>query len=92
MTKSFRRSAAAAAFAASVACVAWAGPSRAEASAEDIATARALAQDGVKLSEGGDCAGAIEKFQKAESIYHTPSVLQRLGECQIKLGKPDLLT
>lgn len=87
MTKSFRASAAAAALAA---IVGWTFAGHAEgsaASAEDIATARSLAMDGVKLSEDGNCAGAIEKFQKAEALYHTPSVLQRLGECQIKLGK-----
>ncbi len=86
MIKRFRASVAAAAC---VGLVAWASAGLAEtaASAEDISTARTLAKDGVALQESGDCAGAVEKYQKAEALYHTPSVLTRLGECQIKLGK-----
>lgn len=86
MIKRLRASAAAAAC---VGLVAWASAGLAEtaASAEDISTARSLAKEGVALQDSGDCAAAVAKYQKAEAIYHTPSVLTRLGECQIKLGK-----
>jgi hypothetical protein len=86
MIKRLRASVAAAAC---VGLVAWASTGLAEttASAEDISTARTLAKEGVALQDSGDCVGALGKYEKAEAIYHTPSVLTRLGECQIKLGK-----
>lgn len=59
----------------------------ADPSPEDISLARELGKEGVKLADAGDCAGAIDKLQKAESLYHAPSLLGRLGECQVKVGK-----
>jgi hypothetical protein len=57
------------------------------ASAADVALARNLGLEGVKLADSGDCAGAIDKFQRAETLYHAPTILGRLGECQIAVGK-----
>ena len=55
--------------------------------AESIAAARSLGMQGIKLADSGDCKGAIEKLSRAESLYHAPSILSRLGECQVKVGQ-----
>jgi hypothetical protein len=55
-------------------------------SPEDIAAARALGIDGVKMAEAGDCNGAIAKLQAAEKLFHAPTTADRLGECQIAVG------
>jgi hypothetical protein len=56
-------------------------------SPEDMAAARSLGTEGVKLADSGDCAGAIPKLEAAEKIFHAPTTLERLGECQIKVGR-----
>src|SRR5687767_8654904 len=56
-------------------------------SAENIAAARSLGIQGVQLAESGKCAEAIEKLQRAESLYHAPTILGRLGECQVTVGQ-----
>ncbi|MBV9950088.1 MAG: hypothetical protein JOZ69_24825, partial [Myxococcales bacterium] len=56
-------------------------------SAEDIASARVLGTEGVRLAEAGDCAAAIAKLDAAEKLYHAPTTLERLGECQVKTGR-----
>jgi hypothetical protein len=53
---------------------------------EDRASARALGTEGVQLAEAGNCAAAIPKFEAAEKLFHAPTTLERLGECQIKVG------
>jgi hypothetical protein len=53
----------------------------------EIAAARTLAVEGLKLAEEGNCAEAVGKLQRAESLFHAPTVLGRLGECQVALGK-----
>lgn len=53
----------------------------------DIASARALGQEGVKLADAGNCQEAIERLTRAEKIYHAPTTLGRLGECQVQVGK-----
>lgn len=58
-----------------------------EPSAADISAARALGQEGVKLAESGNCAEALDKLARAEKIFHAPTTLARLGECQVQLGK-----
>lgn len=55
--------------------------------AENIAAARALGTQGIALADAGDCNGAIEKLSRAEALYHAPSILGRLGECQVKVGQ-----
>lgn len=55
--------------------------------AENIAAARSLGMQGIKLADSGDCQGAIEKLSRAEALYHAPSILGRLGECQVLVGQ-----
>lgn len=56
------------------------------ASPEDIASARAIGTEGFRLADAGDCASAVPKLEAAEKLYHAPTTLERLGECQVKLG------
>ncbi|HVW27553.1 MAG TPA: hypothetical protein VHC69_19445 [Polyangiaceae bacterium] len=56
-------------------------------SAENMANARALGVEGVELADRGDCTTAIDRLWRAESLYHAPTILGRLGECQVNLGK-----
>lgn len=56
-------------------------------SAEDKASARVLGTEGIKLADSGDCASAVPKLEAAEKLYHAPTTLERLGECQVSLGK-----
>jgi hypothetical protein len=58
-----------------------------DASAENIAAARALGIQGVQLADAGKCDQAIEKLSRAESLYHAPTILGRLGECQVSVGQ-----
>lgn len=56
-------------------------------SASDTALARTLGSEGVQLADAGNCAAAIEKLDRAEKLYHAPTILGRLGECQVSVGK-----
>jgi hypothetical protein len=58
-----------------------------EPSAADISAARDLGREGIKLADAGKCAEAIDRFSRAEKLYHAPTILARLGECQVKIGK-----
>lgn len=58
-----------------------------DASAADMGAARALGQEGVKLADAGNCQEAVDKLGRAEKIFHAPTTLARLGECQVQLGK-----
>lgn len=58
-----------------------------EPSASDIGAARALGQEGIKLADAGNCPEAIDRLQRAEKLFHAPTTLARLGECQIATGK-----
>jgi hypothetical protein len=58
-----------------------------EPNASDVAAARALGQEGVKLADAGNCADAIDRLARAEKMFHAPTTLARLGECQIITGK-----
>ena len=51
-----------------------------------IAAARELGRDGVLLADAGKCAEALDKLTRAESLHHAPTILERLGECQVDLG------
>lgn len=55
--------------------------------ATEVAAARALAIEGIKLADGGRCDEAIDKLGRAEKLHHAPVVLGRLGECQVIIGK-----
>src|SRR4029079_17212090 len=43
--------------------------------AGDMATARTLGTEGLRLAESGDCAGAVEKLTRAEKLHHAPTTL-----------------
>lgn len=58
-----------------------------EPSPADVSAARALGQEGVKLADAGNCDDAIDRLSRAEKIFHAPTTLARLGECQVKVGK-----
>jgi hypothetical protein len=56
------------------------------ASPEDVAIARSLGTEGTRLADSGDCKAAITKLDAAEKLYHAPTTLEQLGECQISVG------
>lgn len=58
-----------------------------DASAAETAAARALAVDGLKLAQSGNCAEALPKLERAEKLYHAPVVASRLGECYVSVGR-----
>lgn len=58
-----------------------------EASSADVAAARELAIEGMKLADAGHCASAIDKLSRAQKLHHAPIVLGRLGECLIAEGE-----
>ncbi|MDQ2647689.1 MAG: hypothetical protein M3020_28085 [Myxococcota bacterium] len=62
-------------------------PAFAQTQAENIAAARALGIQGVQLADDGKCAEAIPPLERAEALYHAPSILGRLGECQVAVGQ-----
>jgi hypothetical protein len=55
--------------------------------AENIAAARALGIQGIQLADAGNCKAAMEKLSRAEALYHAPTILGRLGECQVQVGQ-----
>lgn len=58
-----------------------------DATAANIAAARTLGIQGVQLADAGKCDQAIEKLSRAEALYHAPTILGRLGECQVAVGQ-----
>jgi hypothetical protein len=60
--------------------------SYADEAAENIAAARTLGIQGVQLADAGKCSEAIEKLSRAEALHHAPTILSRLGECQVNMG------
>lgn len=58
-----------------------------DASAAETAAARALAVDGLKLAQAGNCTEAAPKLERAEKLYHSAVVASRLGECYVSMGK-----
>jgi hypothetical protein len=68
--------------------MAWTLAARAdEPSAADVAGARLLAIEGIKLANAGNCKDAVDKLARAESLHPAPTILGRLGECQVAIGK-----
>ena len=55
--------------------------------AEEKAAARQLAVEGIKLADKGDCKGAVPKLERANKLYPAPTILGRLGECHVLLGR-----
>jgi hypothetical protein len=70
-----------------LACTALASPARGEPTAAEKSAARDLAIEGIKLADAGNCAEAIPKLERAERLHHAPTILGRLGECQVSVGK-----
>jgi len=58
-----------------------------EDSATEIAAARSLAVDGLKLAQAGKCEEAVPKLERSEKLHHSAIVLSHLGECNVSLGK-----
>jgi hypothetical protein len=54
---------------------------------EDVATARRLAQEGQAALDAKDYQTAVDKFRRAEALYHAPSILVGLGRAYVGLGK-----
>jgi hypothetical protein len=65
----------------------WSAPAHAEGSAENKAAARTLGIQGIQLAQKDDCAGAIPLLERAEALFHAPTILGSLGECQVKVGR-----
>jgi hypothetical protein len=65
----------------------WAHAQGASPRPSDKATARILGTEGLRLAEAGDCEAAIDKLKRAEALFHAPTTLGRLGECQVLLGR-----
>jgi hypothetical protein len=55
--------------------------------AENVAAARTLGVQGIQLADAGNCDQAIEKLTRAEALFHVPTILGRLGECQVQVGQ-----
>jgi hypothetical protein len=58
-----------------------------EPSAGDIAQARELFNEGMKLRDHDDAAGALEKLRAAYALAHTPIIGVELGRTYEQLGK-----
>lgn len=54
--------------------------------AADLAMARTLGTEGLRLAESGNCAAAVDRLSRAEKLHHAPTTLERLGECEIAIG------
>jgi len=71
----------------SLCCVLAASSAVAQETSADVAAARTLGSEGVKLADQGKCDEAIDKLTRAEKLHHAPMLLARLGECQVAVGK-----
>jgi hypothetical protein len=58
-----------------------------ETSAENKAAARDLATSGIQLAQSGKCEEAIGKLVRAEKLFHAPTILTWIGQCQLQLGR-----
>jgi hypothetical protein len=61
--------------------------SQAAGTEEDVATARRLAQEAQAALDAKDYLTAVDKFRRAEALYHAPSILVGLGRAYVGLGK-----
>jgi hypothetical protein len=60
---------------------------RAEVSDGDKATARQLTIDGYEALKKSDYAGAADRFKRADSLYHAPTITLGMARAQAGLGK-----
>jgi hypothetical protein len=58
-----------------------------EVSAENTAAARDLAREGIRLAQEGKCNEALDPLTRAEALFHAPTILTWLGQCQIEIGR-----
>lgn len=58
-----------------------------EVSADSKAAARDLAIEGIQLAQSGKCEEALPPLERAEKLYHAPTILTWIGECQLQLGR-----
>lgn len=59
----------------------------AQPSEENIATARGLGVEGQAALDAGDHAKAADRFRRAESLYHAPTLVLGLARAYVGLGK-----
>lgn len=62
-------------------------PLAAAQSAEDKATARRLAIEGMNRADANDCAAALPLLAKAESLFHAPLHLHYTARCLVRAGR-----
>jgi hypothetical protein len=60
---------------------------RAHADAEQIATARALALEGIEAVEAGRCDDGAPLLERAEKLHHAAVHLQYLARCRVASGR-----
>ncbi len=65
----------------------WGAHAHAQGSAENKAAARSLGIQGIQLAQQDDCPQAIPLLERAEALFHAPTILGTLGECQVKVGR-----
>jgi len=55
---------------------------------EEVAAARDLAKEGVRLARAGNCEAAIPKLERARELYESPVIpAVALGDCLIRAGR-----
>jgi len=67
--------------------LAFAPLASADPTAADVLLARQLGNEGIELANKGECEPAVAKLQRAETLHHAPTLVVKIGECQLKLGK-----
>ncbi|MFO0679059.1 MAG: hypothetical protein U0169_21200 [Polyangiaceae bacterium] len=51
------------------------------------AAARALAEEGIRLQQEGNCYVAIDRLERAQALFDAPTHLLHVAECQETLGR-----
>jgi hypothetical protein len=60
---------------------------QAQSDEEARAAARQLGIEGIRLAKDGKCDVAIDKLDRANRLFHAPTIVVQLGECQILMGR-----
>lgn len=72
----------------SILAITIAPPSRAEEpTAANAVLARQLGIEGMQLVEKKEWSLALEKLERAEALHHAPTILVRIAECRLALGR-----
>ncbi len=58
-----------------------------DSAAARIAAARALGTEALILADQSNCKDAIPKLERADKLFHAPTIAGRLGECYIAVGR-----